>query len=61
MKLIALLLIVPLVSAVDPFNSSECTSCIEKFNYLHAHNKSIVGLVNNINNFCDYYNISYLS
>ena len=53
------LLLVSLVNSKHhPFNSSECTECIEKFNYLHNHNRSLVKAVNSFNSFCDSYNIS---
>jgi hypothetical protein len=41
-----------------PFSNNECVSCIEKFNYIHSHNASIVKTINQFNEFCDYYNIS---
>ena len=55
---IVLSLLPYITETVTPFNSSECTSCIEKFNYLHSHNESIVQFVENMNDFCDYLNIT---
>ena len=56
---IVILLLLPYSSVSKPFNSSECTTCIERFNYLHTHNKSIINIVNTINKLCDTYNITY--
>lgn len=44
-----------------PFNSSLCVECIKKINYIQNNNNSINNIntiERNINNLCDYYNIS---
>jgi hypothetical protein len=55
---IVLSLLPYITGTITPFNSSNCTSCIEKFNYLHSHNESIVQFVANMNDFCDHFNIT---
>lgn len=42
-----------------PFDSSQCTECIEKFNYLHSHNKSLIDAVDSVISLCEKYNISF--
>ena len=45
-------------STAYPFNSTECTECIEVFNYIHSHNDSLGEMIDDFNHVCHELNIS---
>ena len=45
-------------STAYPFNSTECTECIEVFNYIHSHNDSLGEMIDDFNHVCRELNIS---
>ena len=45
-------------STAYPFNSTECTECIDVFNYIHSHNDSLGEMIDDFNHVCHELNIS---